>query len=154
VSRCVAAGQAPLLARCDHHLHISLKHVRTRARCQPLRPQAALKGAGGATPRHAARAEAAPGLGCDEVAPGRAAQEEIKDLLAPEGGPPPAVHIREVRGGGVCLVGAAEKEVGCKAEMAAVLEQVRGAGGRAGPWALGRARRWTGLGAGAGAGRW
>ena len=37
----------------------------------------------------------------------------------------PGVHIREVRGGGVCLVGAAEREVACKAEMAAVLEQAR-----------------------------
>ena len=120
-------------------------------------PQAALRNAGGATRRCAARAEAAPGLACDGVAPGRTAQEEIKDLLAPEGGPPPAVHIREVRGGGVCLVGAAEKEVGCKAEMAAVLEQVRGARGRAGRW--GRAARWEGLGVGKGwalgrAGRW
>ena len=42
-----------------------------------------------------------------------------------EGAPPSAVHIREVRGGGVCLVGAAEREVSCKAEMAAVLEQAR-----------------------------
>ncbi len=42
-----------------------------------------------------------------------------------DGAPPSAVHIREVRGGGVCLVGAAEKEVTCKAEMAAVLEQAR-----------------------------
>ncbi|KAK9835062.1 hypothetical protein WJX81_008045 [Elliptochloris bilobata] len=49
--------------------------------------------------------------------------EEIRDLLVHEGAPPSAVHIREVRGGGVCLVGAAEKEVSCKAEMAAVLEQ-------------------------------
>lgn len=52
-------------------------------------------------------------------------QEEIRDLLVLEGGPPSAVHIREVRGGGVCLVGAAEREVACKAEMAAVLEQAR-----------------------------
>ena len=148
------AGQAPLAARSHRPPHNCLKHARARARCQPLGPQAALEGAGGIAPQRAGRTAAAPGLACDGAAPGRAAREEFKDLLAPEGGPPAAVHIREVRGGGVCLVGAAEKEVGCKAEMAAVLEQVRGAGGRAGPWALGRARRWTGLGAGAGAGRW
>ena len=60
-------------------------------------------------------------------------QEEIRDLLVLEGGPPSAVHIREVRGGGVCLVGAAEREVACKAEMAAVLEQARRAKNFPGP---------------------
>lgn len=54
------------------------------------------------------------------------AQEEIRDLLAPDlAGPAQGVHIREVVGGGVCLSGAAEREVSSQEEMAAVLEQAR-----------------------------
>ena len=55
----------------------------------------------------------------------RAAQEEIRDLLAADAGLAQGVHIREVVGGGVCLSGAAEREVTSQAEMAAVLEQAR-----------------------------
>lgn len=50
------------------------------------------------------------------------AQEEIHDLLGTGRGPQPVVHIREVAGGGVCLAGAAEREVHSRAEMVEVLE--------------------------------
>jgi hypothetical protein len=50
-------------------------------------------------------------------------QEEILDLLVVGRGPRPAVHIREVAGGGVCLAGAAEREVRSRQEMEEVLEQ-------------------------------
>jgi len=50
-------------------------------------------------------------------------QEEIHDLLCTGRGPHPAVNIREVTGGGVCLAGAAEKEVHSQQEMVEILEQ-------------------------------
>ena len=51
-------------------------------------------------------------------------QEDIRDLLAPDVASSPGVHIREVNGGGVCLAGAHEKEVGSQHEMATLLDQV------------------------------
>lgn len=51
-------------------------------------------------------------------------QETIRDLLVTDASAQPTVHIREVAGGGVCLAGAREQEVGSHADMAAVLEQV------------------------------
>lgn len=48
-------------------------------------------------------------------------QEEIKDLLVLDQRATSTVHIREVPGGGVCLAGATEREVGSQAEMAQVL---------------------------------
>lgn len=51
-------------------------------------------------------------------------QESIRDLLVTDASAQPAVHIREVAGGGVCLAGAREQEVNSQADMAAVLEQV------------------------------
>ncbi len=51
-------------------------------------------------------------------------QEDIRDLLAPDMASSPGVHIREVNGGGVCLAGAHEKEVGSQHEMATLLDQV------------------------------
>lgn len=49
-------------------------------------------------------------------------QERIRDLLVTDSSQT-AVHIREVAGGGVCLAGAREQEVGSAADMAAILEQ-------------------------------
>lgn len=54
----------------------------------------------------------------------RCVQENIRDLLIADATAQPAVHIREVAGGGVCLAGAQEQEVGSQADMAAILEQV------------------------------
>ncbi|KAK9866728.1 hypothetical protein WJX84_012203 [Apatococcus fuscideae] len=50
-------------------------------------------------------------------------REDIRDLLVLDPRAQSAVHIREVAGGGVCLAGATEKEVGSQAEMADVLAQ-------------------------------
>ena len=55
-------------------------------------------------------------------------QESIRDLLIADATAQPAVHIREVAGGGVCLAGAQEQEVGSQADMAAILEQVHPSG--------------------------
>ena len=52
-------------------------------------------------------------------------QEDIRDLLAPDAASLPGVHIREVSGGGVCLAGAHEMEVGSQHKMATLLDQVR-----------------------------
>jgi Kinesin motor domain len=57
-------------------------------------------------------------------------QETIRDLLVTDATAQPSVHIREVAGGGVCLAGAQEQEVGSQADMAAILEQVHTAAGR------------------------
>ena len=60
-------------------------------------------------------------------------QESIRDLLIADATSQPAVHIREVAGGGVCLAGAQEQEVGSQADMAAILEQVHFSRGPAQP---------------------
>ena len=49
-------------------------------------------------------------------------KEDIRDLLVGPGARQPAVAIREVAGGGICLAGAAEREVRSQAEMVAALE--------------------------------
>lgn len=50
-------------------------------------------------------------------------QEEIRDLLLADASAGQSVHIREVPGGGICLAGATEKEVGSKAQMAEMLSR-------------------------------
>lgn len=50
-------------------------------------------------------------------------QEEIRDLLLVDAQAGQSVHIREVPGGGICLAGATEKEVGSKSQMAELLSQ-------------------------------
>ena len=50
-------------------------------------------------------------------------QEEIRDLLVLDAQAGQSVHIREVPGGGICLAGATEKEVGSKTQMAELLSQ-------------------------------
>ena len=47
----------------------------------------------------------------------------MRDLLLMDAHQQPAIHVREVPGGGVCLAGATEREVLSKDETAALLEQ-------------------------------
>eukprot|EP00803_Ostreobium_quekettii_P004619 evm.model.scf_3423.1 EVM.evm.TU.scf_3423.1 scf_3423:4192-12887(+) len=50
-------------------------------------------------------------------------KEEVRDLLAVDTNHMPAIHVRDVPGGGVCLFGATEMEVRSKDDTAALLQQ-------------------------------
>jgi len=50
-------------------------------------------------------------------------KEEVRDLLVMDTSHMPAIHVRDVPGGGVCLFGATEMEVRSKDDTAALLEQ-------------------------------